>query len=110
MTRLRVAAPRITATDTRALKPPPKVADPFYRSPEWRKLVTQIIADRGRRCQDCGRTHDRQGQPIRIFGDHVKELRDGGKALDARNVRLLCGACHTRKTLAERARRMAMVG
>ena len=36
----------------------------------------------------------------------VKE-GDGGALLDANNVKCLCGSCHTRKTVAARAKRMA---
>lgn len=98
--------PRIATRDTRAVKPPPKTADPFYLSPAWRSLMAAIITQRGRRCQQCGRTHDNRGRAIRVFGDHVIELRDGGEPLAPANVRLLCGSCHTSKTMAERARRM----
>ena len=42
-----------------------------------------------------------------MYVDHRVELKDGGAPLDRRNVWLLCGSCHTRKTVAERARRTA---
>ena len=74
---------------------------------EWRTLITHIIAQRGRRCEKCGRFSDENGAPIRIFGDHIIELKDGGLLLDASNVMLLCGSCHTGKTNSERAKRMA---
>ncbi len=44
---------------------------------------------------------------MRVFGDHVRELKDGGALLDPRNVLLRCGSCHTIKSNAERAKRMA---
>ena len=81
------------------LAPGPKRAASIYKSPEWRALLTAIIAQRGRRCEDCARTG------CRIFGDHVIELSDGGSALDPRNIRLLCGSCHSTKTAAARAAR-----
>ena len=85
--------------------PPAKAPDPFYLSPEWRALMAEIIAERGRRCEDpvCERT----APPSRVFGDHIVELADGGAPLDKRNVMLRCGACHTRKTAAARAARTA---
>jgi hypothetical protein len=91
--RLRAPAPRLAA--------PPKVADPFYQSPAWRALVAKIKRERGARCEEpgCGATG------VRLIGDHVKELRDGGAPLDARNVLLRCLPCHNTKTAAERARR-----
>lgn len=98
--KIRTLGPRIRTLDARRVRPAPKRADPIYLTPEWRELVESIIAERGRRCEDCGRTD------CRIYGDHVVELRDGGAPFDRRNVRLRCGSCHTTKTLAERARRL----
>jgi len=106
--KLRAHAPRIATRDTRAVPPPGKVADPFYSSPEWRALLARIIAIRGRHCQDLHHDPSKPRSGVRIYGDHIVELRDGGAPLDERNVTLKCGACHTRKTLSERARRMAV--
>jgi 5-methylcytosine-specific restriction protein A len=103
---IKAHAPRIATKDTRAVQPPPKTADPFYLQQAWRGLMKEIIARRGRRCEQCGRTHDGRGEAIRIFGDHIVELRDGGEPLDPRNVLLRCGSCHTNKTIAERVRRL----
>ncbi|MER9814282.1 HNH endonuclease [Mesorhizobium sp. M0129] len=105
--KLKMLGTVIRTMDTRPIKVAPKTAEPFYLSPEWRKLMAEIIAERGRRCEDptCdGKTH-RLG--MRVFGDHLVELRDGGAPLDKRNIMLRCGASHTKKTLAERAKRMA---
>jgi 5-methylcytosine-specific restriction endonuclease McrA len=92
--------PGMRSIDTRSAAPAAKKAAPFYLTPEWRDLIASIIAERGRRCEACSRTG------TRIFGDHIRELQDGGAALDRRNIRLLCGACHTAKTAAARAARM----
>lgn len=97
--KLRTFGPRLREHRTQRIAPPPKTVDPFYRSPEWRALMASVIAERGRRCEDCGRTG------CRIFGDHATELADGGAPLDRRNIRLLCGSCHTRKTAQARASR-----
>lgn len=80
------------------LKLPPKVADQFYQSREWRQLVTRIKRERGAYCVKCGSTH-------RLIGDHIVERRDGGADLDPSNVELLCFTCHQRKTAAARAQR-----
>jgi 5-methylcytosine-specific restriction enzyme A len=96
---------RVAVYDTRAVKPAVKVAEGFYLSRPWRSLVAGLLAQRGRRCEACGRTGE-GGKPVRIFADHIRELVDGGAALDPRNVRLMCGSCHTTKTLAERAKRL----
>lgn len=84
---------------TRRIADSPKRTDTFYRSKDWRALIGSIIAERGRRCEACARTG------CRIFGDHIVELGDGGASLDRRNIRLLCGSCHTAKTAAARAAR-----
>ena len=99
MARLATLAPRLATIDTSIARPLPKEADAFYRSPQWRRLITEIIAERGRRCEDCTATG------CRIHGDHIKEIKDGGAPLDKNNIRLRCGGCHNRKTSRERARR-----
>jgi 5-methylcytosine-specific restriction endonuclease McrA len=98
-TRLRTLPPRLSTLPPR-LKPPPKTAAPFYLSPAWRSLVARLIFERGPRCQQCGRTG------CRLFGDHVRELKDQGEPLDPGNVRLLCGSCHSTKTAKARSDRM----
>jgi 5-methylcytosine-specific restriction endonuclease McrA len=40
-----------------------------------------------------------------MFVDHIVELKDGGAPLERSNLWLLCGACHSLKTAAERMRR-----
>ena len=107
MPKIKAAPTRVRPADSRRLTPPPKQADPFYLSKEWRALMAAIIKERGRRCQECGRTHNDDGRPVRLYGDHIVELRDGGAPLDPRNIQLLHGACHTAKTVAARAKRMA---
>jgi 5-methylcytosine-specific restriction protein A len=103
--RLTMLGRRVGMVDQR-LKPTPKTADPIYSTPEWRALIASIIEARGRRCEDpkC-KTPGRTG--MRVFGDHIRELKDGGALLDPRNVMLRCGSCHTTKTIAERNKRLA---
>lgn len=102
---LKTLRPRLALIETRKLKPPDKVAESFYLSPEWRALIRHIIHVRGRRCEDpnCKTPHRGVGQ--RIFGDHIVERKDGGAELDQRNVMLRCSPCHGRKTAAERGKR-----
>lgn len=107
MPKLTTLGNRIGTLDTRRVKPPPKIADNFYLSPEWRGLMDAIIKQRGRICQDpdCPHPHP----PItRVFGDHIKERRDGGALLDHTNVLLRCGSAHSRKTARERAKRLGL--
>ncbi|RUT25996.1 HNH endonuclease [Asaia sp. W19] len=74
-----------------------KSPDCVYLKREWRSLISCLLAQRGRRCEVCGRTG------CRIFGDHIHELKDGGAPLDPGNIRLLCGSCHSTKTARVRA-------
>ncbi len=69
-----------------------KLPDQFYLSKDWRALVARLIKQRGRCCQQCGKTHEDDGSPVRLIGDHIVERRDGGADLDPSNVQLLCSA------------------
>lgn len=109
--KLKMQPARLVTSDLRKVKPPPKEAARFYLSKEWIALVAEEIERRfgskaRAHCEDplCKYPH-RRG--IRLFGDHIKELRDGGAMLDPDNVMFRCGSCHTRKTIEERARRAA---
>lgn len=97
MARLTALRPMVGGLADR-VKPPPKTADPFYTSKEWRGLVARVKRERGSFCQRCGSSH-------RVIGDHIVELKDGGAPLDPNNVELLCFTHHQRKTADARARR-----
>lgn len=97
MGRLTSLPSRVAALPSR-VRALPKVAEAFYLSPEWRKLVAAIKAERGSWCAKCGAGG-------RIIGDHIEERKDGGADLDPANVELLCMKCHARKTAAARAKR-----
>lgn len=94
--------PLVGVLDTSIAKEPPKRADGFYTSPEWRALMKSIKSKRPNCCVVCGRTG------TRLFGDHIQELKDGGAPLDENNVQLLCGKHHTEKTARARAARNAV--
>lgn len=98
--KLTTLSPRVGTLGLRTPSPP-KTAEPFYQSREWKALVARLVAERGRRCEACGAT----GQ--RLIGDHVVERKDGGAELDPANIRLLCLPCHNRKTAQARAERLA---
>lgn len=102
-----------------------KRAEPFYVSAEWHELVATLIAQRGRRCEACGKTHEDDGSRVRLIGDHIVERKDGGADLDPQNVKLLCsraggdgsphadgkrGNCHAAKTAMSRRERVRGVG
>lgn len=85
----------------------PKAVDPFYLSPEWRRLSGRIKRERGFRCEQCGRDASPTGMGLMV--DHVHEIRDGGARLDHANLRVLCAACHAHKTAAAARLRAASV-
>lgn len=104
--KLRTAPDRVKAIDTRRIQPPAKTADAFYTTTAWRHLVDRLKLERGNRCEDPN-CRTQVSRRTRLFGDHINELRDGGAPLDPANVMLRCGACHSRKTAARRAERLA---
>ena len=105
---LRLFRPRVAIVDTRIARTI-KGTDPHYLTAEHRAWRAAVIARAGGRCQDpaCN-APNRPG--VRLFADHVVELRDGGAPYDLANGLARCGACHSRKTVAERARRMKADG
>ena len=80
------------------VKAPPKIADQFYLSPEWRKLVSRVKRKRGAFCQRCDSSD-------RVIADHIVERRDGGADLDENNIELLCFTHHQQKTAQARKHR-----
>lgn len=91
--------PNTVAALPAALKTPPKIAELFYQSPEWRSLVASIKRKRGGWCERCGSTR-------RVIGDHIIERKDGGAELDESNIQLLCIRCHNTKTAKAKAFRV----
>ena len=87
-------ARQASQAERRAAKP----THPFYGSAEWKALIRQIIAARGRRCQDPHCRTPYRGEGGKVYGDHIVELADGGAPLDESNVLLRCASCHGRKT------------
>lgn len=85
------------------IKSPPKIAEGFYQSREWRVLMATLKRQRGGWCERCGSKH-------RIAGDHIVERKDGGADLDPSNIELLCQACHNAKTKRSGKQRMAERG
>jgi 5-methylcytosine-specific restriction endonuclease McrA len=59
--------PLLGAVDMRIAKAPPKVAEAFYSSPEWRALRQATFKRDGGRCVICGRPA--------VVADHIVSRR-----------------------------------
>lgn len=90
-------------TDTRAVRPPAKTADPHYQSPEHKAWRTSVMQRAGWQCQHKGCT--KRSPEHRLFADHIVELRDGGSATDPANGQALCAEHHALKTSQTRKNR-----
>lgn len=101
MAKLTMLGSRVATLDTSIAKPPPKVALPFYSTPEWIALRDRVRREARGMCQVAG--CDRRGHIV----DHIVEIRDGGAKLDRANLMYACAPCHSKKTSVERAKRMA---
>lgn len=105
MAKLKMLTPRVPTMDIRRVKPPPKTADPWYLTPEHQHWAAEVIKRANGQCQDPDHKGDRRGH--RLVADHILERRDRPDlALVVSNGRGSCYSCHTRKTAAQRAKRM----
>lgn len=108
MSKLRKLTSRIPIIDARTVKPAPKVADAELLTAEHRRWAEAVKRRAGYRCEAVDRGERCAVRtPARLFADHIIERRDGGERYDLANGQCLCGSHHTRKTAAERARRLA---
>lgn len=102
MARIGMLKPLLSTIDARSLRPMPKVAEAHYNTPAHREWRAAVIARANGHCQ--GKGCIRTG--VRLFADHIVELRDGGAPFDVTNGQALCGSCHTVKTVNARAARL----
>ncbi len=108
MTRLASPPSRVATADLRTALPPAKQADPRYLSLEHRSWRNVVLARANYRCERCGVKGWGGNGNVRLFADHVVEIKDDpSRALDPANGQALCGSCHTKKTLRERDKRFA---
>lgn len=99
---------RVPTTDTRSVKPPPKVKDAWLYTKEHRAWSNAVIAQSGGMCQDPEHDQSRPREGIRLFADHLTERRDSNDLADLLGPGLArCGSCHTRVTMQRRQARMA---
>lgn len=104
--RLRSRSQKLRPSERCKVRQAAKRVDPFYQSAAWVALCALVDQLRGKTCKDPDHNPLRPRAASRLFHDHVVELRDGGAPLDPANILQRCGSCHTRKTAAERARRL----
>lgn len=104
MPRLGTLKPLLKAAEHRTCLPPPKKADPELQTAAHEAWRLQVLNRAGWRCEDCGARGGRGG--VMLYADHVTERRDGGALHDPANGKARCARCHSKKTAAERARRL----
>ena len=80
---VRMLPPRLPLARTAIVRLPPKVADPYYLTPEWRELRRQTLERDGGVCTvpGCGRRA--------LVADHIVSRKAGG-ADALHNTRSLC--------------------
>ena len=80
---VRMLAPRVRAADLAVVRLPPKAADPYYLTLEWRELRRQTLERDGGVCTvpGCGRAA--------VVADHIISRKAGG-ADALPNLRSLC--------------------
>ena len=67
----------------------------FYRSARWRRLRYDVLKERGRRCEACGRTPAFGLDGIVINVDHIKPRRKYPRlAYEKSNLQVLCNECN----------------
>ena len=95
---------RITASDTRRVKPQPKQADAELQTSAHRKWRDIVLARAGHRCEwvEQGR---RCTAVTNLVADHVIERKDGGALYDPANGQCLCTRHNTLKGIRARAAR-----
>src|SRR5262245_19360683 len=81
--------------------------DPFYSTPQWRRLRAQVLRTRPY-CKVClllgMHTMAREV-------DHMRPIAKGGPALDPRNLQPLCTTHHNQKTKSDQLEReLCVVG
>lgn len=85
---------------------PMRTASPELLTKEHRAWAAAVLRRADYQCEDP--QHDpRRPRTGKLHADHIKERRDFPElALSISNGMARCPACHTRKTLRERAKRM----
>ena len=98
-TPLRALRSRMATLNTAIASTLPKARQDVYHTEQWKAARHEALRLARRACVACGRS------ACRLFVDHVTEIKDGGPAYEQSNLQVLCGACHTAKTVRTRAQR-----
>lgn len=101
---MRMLKQTLRTLDTRTAKPLPKQTDRYYGSAEHKAWAAEVLKRDGGICRDPQHKGPKEG--LRCVADHIEERRDRPDLqLNLSNGITRCWSCHTRKTMAERARR-----
>lgn len=101
MGKLKCLPSKLGAIGSRVQAPSKKVTDPHYGTQAHKDWAAEVIRRAGYQCEECG------AKDVRLYADHVKEIRDGGAPLDPANGCARCARCHGRKTADERKKRFS---
>jgi 5-methylcytosine-specific restriction protein A len=104
---IKMLRPLVPRSSGNTIKTEPKRVDAHYLTDEHKAWRDQVLRNAGYRCEhiDDGLRCVKAAPANRMFADHIKERRDGGAPFDPANGQCLCGAHHTKKTMAARAAR-----
>ena len=74
----------------------PKTLNSFYASSRWMKLRAALIAERGPRCEQCGKL---ERDPSKLTGHHMIDLTpenvgDASISLNPKYIKIVCRDCH----------------
>lgn len=102
---MKMLQPRVAMANLQTAKTPPKTADRELLTAAHRVWRNEVIKRAKSECQDPDHRGDPRGH--RLVADHILERQDRPDlALHLSNGRGTCWACHSRKSAAERTKRM----
>ena len=110
MPKIRTLGLPIAHTDTRTVRLLSKQKASIYDSPEFKAWRARVVTRADFRCEAIEQGHrcGRAWPEHRLYADHIRELRDGGKAFDLNNGQCLCASHHELKTIEARSRRFGL--
>lgn len=100
MGKLRCLPSKLGSIGPRVSAPTKKATDPHYGTQAHKDWAADVVRRAGFSCEDCG------AKGVKLYADHIREISDGGAALDPMNGCARCARCHGKKTAAERVKRL----